>query len=1019
MEHLNNTEIDRFIVTCFDEVTIRQRKLTQIHVSQGTKMFDKKQYITDSFLKAQKYWIEKQKSSKKKINAKMALLPFLMPNLNKNLVNIVGDESNWNMNDEETWLFLSQLTKEFEDFNKDNVIMTWKTRFQSIPSKSFEEYTVNDIREENVDFIIELQALEQLLKNKIMVTIQSKFKINNITLNSQLTLDIFNINDVKLLHNQILSLFPNGNHRLHVPLNINNKKHNINFIENKITDSKGDIVFHLKQVTDEDQYPLEQSSNNILFELNKNDNFLHKHKITKKDLENLLSKVELDILNHQTKTINQNQSLITVNSTYQNFIQLFQPNDYFVKSNNNLTDMYLAYIDLFHVEYITRYDLKKNWIQYLKPKKEYKFDSFRDCLHQYKKYLEYQYYQSSKQNPINKNKVFEDISNEEFCLKDLANYLSEHAKKDVFIDKHFLKMDSFKELNRISNNSGYLTKMYITKYFNKYKTILNRLKSFKHYVLLFNPDIKDIYYSSVLNNCYKVRDDNFNHMFNMLTIMKTCYPNLINNLMKYKQENAGLFPLIINSKLHDINNGVDDLLSFNKNKHLFDSKNQFKLLNKRKSSVLTKIYMALHINNSIHIGLNINDSFKICYVNHKHLKDKSNTKREPDFSQINMSHENYLLLTNIRTHVFWLLLSNRCFSIKQIHFMMQEMPLHLLMISFPFVKHFDNKTTQIIIKIIIQHWYQFLLNIAQKSKKEKIDWRTKYEKIIKNFKEFNELKRDYYTIHDFLGTLASSNTTIHEINKYINESKWKSYFNTNNYNEVVTRCLTEKFDDKFLLTIINKENDLFEFPLHKELKLNDKSTFKSLITYIQEYDKFYATQKHILDNQVCDYNNYPITIEKMQIGNITITPVSNSTELLYEGNTMKHCVYSYRDLCKDAEYVAFHITDNTEYNNIQDGQNVIKELTLGLSVFKNHYGSLTDIENSKHYQKFKKYRKISQDKKILERSPSHNNLYFAFNQCFGYKNDYIINDEQIANINLVINQLLYKLNCELLDSVGL
>lgn len=32
MERLNNTEIDRFISTCFDEVTIRQRKLTQIYV---------------------------------------------------------------------------------------------------------------------------------------------------------------------------------------------------------------------------------------------------------------------------------------------------------------------------------------------------------------------------------------------------------------------------------------------------------------------------------------------------------------------------------------------------------------------------------------------------------------------------------------------------------------------------------------------------------------------------------------------------------------------------------------------------------------------------------------------------------------------------------------------------------------------------------------------------------------------------------------------------------------------------
>lgn len=977
-------------------------------------MFDKKQYITDSFLKAQKYWIEKQKSSKKKINAKMALLPFLMPNLDKNLVDIAGDESDWNMNDEETLLFLSQLNKEFEDFNKDNVIMTWKNRFQSIPSKSFEEYTVNDIRQENADVIIELQALEQLLKNKIMVTIQSKFKINNITLHSQLTLDIFNINDVKLLHNQVLSLFPNGNHRLNVPINVNNKKHNINFIENKITDSKGHIVFHLKQVTDEYEYPSAQSANTILFESYQNDELLQKHKITQQDLENLLSKVELDVLNHPTKTINQNQSLITVDSTYQDFIQLFQPNDYFVQSNNNLIDMYLAYIDLFHIEYITRYDLKKNWIQYLKPKKEYQIESLEDCLHQYKKHLDYQFYQSSKQNSINKNKVFEDISNEEFCLTDLANYFSDNAKKDVTIGKNFLTMDYFKELKRISNNSGYLTKMFMTKYFNKSKTILNRLKSFKHYVFLFNPDIKDIYYSSVLNNCYKVRDDNFNNLFNMLTIMKTCYPNLINNLMKYKQENAGLFPLIIYAKLHDINNGVDDLLSFNKNKHFFDSKNQFKLLNKRKSSVLTKIYMVLNTNGHENIDNNINYSFKVCYF------DKESAENTLDLSSINISHENYQSLFNIKKHLFWLLLSNQCLSIKQIYIIMVEIGyLGILSKNLHFIKHFDNKTIQIIIKIIIQHWHHSLCNLIKQSKKKNINWRMSHHKTTKKINEFGALQRDFYIIYDFFMALGRANTTINNINKYINESKWKSYFNTNDYHEIVTRCLTEKIDDKFLLTIINKENDLFEFPLHKELKLNDKSTFKSLTTYIQEYDKFYATQKHILDNQVCDYNKYPVVIEKMQFGNITITPIINSTELLYEGNNMSHCVYSYRDSCKNAEYVVFHITDNTEYNNIQDGQNVIKELTLGLSVFKHHYGTLTDIKNSQSYQKFKEYEQLLQDKKTLEQSPSHNNLYFAFNQCFGYKNDYIVNDEQIANINFVINQLLYKLNCEFLDSIGL
>ena len=539
------------------------------------------------------------------------------------------------------------------------------------------------------------------------------------------------------------------------------------------------------------------------------------------------------------------------------------------------------------------------------------------------------------------------------------------------------------------------------------------MQLFKHYVLLFNPDIKNLYYSGILNNHHKFEDQCFNRTFNMLSIVNTCYPNLIKNLMKYKKENAGLFPLIIHAKLHDINNGVDDLLSFNKNKHLFNSKNQFKLLNKRKSSVLTKIHMVLQTSDSIYINNNINLSFIACYLNDKISKLEDTF----DLSNVNMSSENYQIITNIKKHLFWLLLSNHFFSIKNIHLIMREIGyLSEFIETFSYIKHFDNKTTQIIIKIIIQHWYQSFINIVQQINTEKIDYRIQSDKIIEKIKEFGKLKRDFYILHDFFVTLAKPNLTIYDIKKYINETKWKKYFNTDDYNTIVTRCLTEKIDDKFLLTIINKENDLFEFPLHKELKLNDKSTFKSLITYIQEYEKFYQTQKQILNNRVFNYDKYPIGIDKMKIGDVEIIPISNSIELLYEGNHMSHCVYSYHDLCKNAEYVVFHITDNTEYKN---GQNVIKELTLGLSVFKHHYGTLTDIKNSQSYQKFKEYRKLPQDNKTLERSPTYNNLYFAFNQCFGYKNDYIVNNEQIANINLVINQLLYKLNYEFLDAVGL
>lgn len=646
----------------------------------------------------------------------------------------------------------------------------------------------------------------------------------------------------------------------------------------------------------------------------------------------------------------------------------------------------------------------------MEPKKEYAFNSFKDCLHQYRKRLDFSDYQQITETyltkpQINPSKVVEDISNEEFYLKDLANYMTNHAQKDITSYKDiFAILRQFNKIHTIYNSSGYVTKLVLHKYLNKYKLIKKRLQLFKHYVLLFNLDIKNLYYSGILNNHHTFEDQSFNRTFNMLSIVNTCYPNLIKNLMNYKQENAGLFPLIINAKLHDINNGVDDLLSFKKNKHLFDSKNQFKLLNKRKSPVLTKIYMCLYISSNLAISSNIDDSFSVCF--------KGTPKENLDLSNINISHENYHLLLNIRKRIFLLLVADHHFSIKHIHLIMNEtFLLGVLRKDVPYVKYFDNKTIQIIIKIIMQHCYQLFLNMVKQSKQNKFDWRRKHNQIVDSFEEFSQLKRDLRMLFDFFLTLKESNTSIQDIKKYINETKWKNYFKTDDYNEIATKCLTEKIDGKFLLTIIHQENNSFLLPLHKELKLNDKSTFKSLITYIREYDKFYITQEQILDNQVVDYNQYPIAIEKMQIGNVEITPILNSTELMYEGFDMQHCVYSYRDYCQCAEYVAFHIHDNTEYN----GQDSIKELTLGLSVFKNHYGSLTDIEN---YQKFKEYKKLSQDKTLLKHNPSHNNLYFAFNQCFGYKNDYIVNDEQIANINLAINQLLFKLNGEFLDTIG-
>lgn len=444
-------------------------------------MFDKTSYITNAFLKSQKYWIEKQKTSKRKINAKMALIHFLIPNLDSGFKNTIQElKTILDISDVEISSLLSELPKELVDPDNDedkvDLIMSWEYVFKHIQSKSFEEYTIDDVRKENADVIIELQALDQLLQSKIMVTIQSKFNINNVTFHSQLTLDVFNLNDVKLIHNHILSLCPNSKHRLNVPLDVHNiTKHNINFIENKITDSKGNIVYHLKQL-DNDDYVIGQSANSLVFQLDKNDNFLQQHHIEQKDLETILSKVELDILNHPSESMN-NKSLITIQSNHQDYIQSFQSNDYLVQSNNNIIDMHLAHIDLFHVEYITRYDLDTNEIQYMQPKKEYAFNSFKDCLHQYKKRLDCSDYQSTTETyltkpQINPSKMVKDISNEEFYLKDLANYMSNYVQKDITFNKDiFAILREFNKIHTIYNSSGYLTKLLFHKYLNKYKLI--------------------------------------------------------------------------------------------------------------------------------------------------------------------------------------------------------------------------------------------------------------------------------------------------------------------------------------------------------------------------------------------------------------------------------------------------------------------------------------------------------------------------------------------------------------------
>ena len=1019
-------------------------------------MFDKKQYVIDSFLKLQKHLIAKQQSNpNKKINAKRAFIHFLMPKLNE---------------------------KELQtDYTKD-----WQKLYQSIPSKPIHEYTIDDINvEENADFLIELQAFKQLLKNKLILTIQSDLDINNTKFYSELKLDIFNIHDIKQIHNYILSTFPSHKARLKTPLKVddtNLNRHNIQLIEHVIKDENGEVVFRIKQNNDEQsiknalnksEIQFKDNQKYLLFKVEKNTAFEFFLQSNNTHISQFLSKIELDILNNNKNGKNDNHAYtcvanaklphsysygyttsnhpsnnelqscsddivsqdILIESTYQNFYKTTTIQDFFMQNNSYLTNMQIAYLDFCFSKSLTRYDLIENQIYEMDIKKELFINSFKDCLQNYKANLDVNNYVATRNKNYTEFNNLTKEDNDNILLKDLSTLIHINTKKTIAYNPDTDDRKVFKAIPALRKNK-YLDNLLMKKYMNNWKIIENKFKAFKHYVFLFNPEIKEIYYSGILNNeIYKsyssTIDDFFYDIFNYLAIIEKQYPNLIGNIVKYKKENNGLFPLIINKSIHKIMNDSNNLLSYENNKEWFKSKNQFKLLNKRKSPVLTKIYMNMCLSNT-NFDTNINKLYKNCF-HYSLQKEKT-----------------HLNNTNIKTKLFWLLLANHQLSVKQIALMFMDMDdmseafnkLESSDIS-------DNNTIQYMSNIVTQHFYNLLLKLIQSNKK--IDWRTSLYSIMPQCKEGIQLRRDIKSIADFADEMINYqcvkqnldviltgpelklgykkkpiNEMIRGIKEYVQQEEWLPYFkNTHEYHEIVHKCLTEKIDNTILLAKIREKNKKFILPIHKELKLNHNSTFNSIIAYINEYNQFNILQQQIVNNELVDYDQYPISIEKVQFDDIAINPILNSLELMSEGSNMHHCVYSYRHSCKKAQYIAFHISDHTEYDdNHELGKSVIRELTLGLTINKDKYlkenGQLkSKIKDENTIEKIQQYKNKLQDIDVLKQSPSHNNLYFEFNQCYGNYNDYITHEQQKEKMNIAINQLIYQLNCQFLESVGL
>lgn len=1065
---------------------------------------DKKQLVINQFLALQNSLIKRQEHQTRKINAKRALIKFLMPD-----ISIYSNHNNY------------------------------KQKYKAIPNKSLQEYSIDDIRFENADFILESMALDQFLKNRIILTIHSTYQNNKSSscqiLHSELKLDVYGIYDIKKIHNQIIAKCTNDHHHYQLPFLIeDNGKHSVNFLENTITDENWNILYKITN---------QNLMGGSYKETNYNDTYDDEYHIRFNVFGNLdlaQTKFEKGILEYEGMQSNKELTII-VSEKYQDFMKQFNIDDYLIRieldnlsqATSNEVNMRLSYIDFFYMDRCLRYNLDKNKIEYktLKPelqlysmKKQKKMHKYR-AIFDVKQYIDSNRYDkfemysniftleeicdslvkldldkregaaqgvaiaigetigvtqdnhneqyNDKKNTIKKLLFKNLMKPKEITFKELVRKIQRSRQytdsqlntykeivsnnlfdgntnngTNAFSNHEFEQIEKFILMNSIEpldfneneihipyleqfghvkclSNVKYINKLLLSKYNKKARRLFKRLKTFKNYVLMFNPEIKDFYYSGLLmGNSYtgddKEIDNHFNYVFNAIRVIQKDYPNLITNIMKYRKENAGLFPLIIHAKVKNINEGKTDLLSYENvvNKYLFGSKHQFKQLNKKKSPTLTKLYSCL-LNYIYNYNHNQNWHYKII-SNVDAMYDECFKDSDNDYQEARK---------NILIDLFWKLIANKTLSIREIYAIIMEFG-NVIYSSRSYganaanggeaygATNADNveeilfhKNKEYLYNIITDYCYQQAVMAFESNKnKNKIDKRSSVEVITRNNQIISTTIRDLNIFTDFIKKIKKAPLSIQQMQEYINQSKWKNKLDfINHYDESVALCLSKVDKKDYLINLIRKDNPKFIIPTHSQLKLDKKSTINTVKKYIEDYDKFYLLQQQIIDGGIKEYQ-YPIDIQEMNINSIQITPILDSYELMEEGHHMVHCGYSFHEHCLRNKYIIFKITDNTKYEDMTD---VIKRLTLGIMIRlpdNNRYSDKDYINCDKRSDRDEVH-----NNQNLAIKPTYNDLYFRFSQCYGYKNRFIRNNEQQAKINITINRLIYQLNKQLIE----
>lgn len=948
----------------------------------NTVDMNNRQIIINKFLNLQSKLIKKQHQTGKKINGKRAFVNFLLPNLNN---------------------------KKAIDNNNTSY---WQNLYQEIQSKPVEEYTVDDIVFDNTDYLLEYQIVNQSLKTKLRITIQSCFNINNQTLYSNLILDIWGLNDIKAIQNQINVL---NNKQTTQEIF---KKHNIQVIENTITDEQQNIVFQLKQnpiinVDDNDDFKYDST---MQFQIIQDTQFLNKFDITK-----ILSRVELDIISKLDR--NSNQSII--HSTYKDFFQKFNVEDFFVlNQTDNLIDIHATYLDLFWYQKRIRYDVQKNWIDYAGLSDSDRTKNNKSILHHM---FDSNYYQTHRDFQDNyddfKNKL-DELSQTTLPLKDLFVLIYEHVRVNIYAP---LKYSFYVEskmmengglygyrsvLNNMKNNS-YLNYLLLSSLSKKHKQGINRCKLFYYYVLFFNPEFKNLWNSGLLQIINIVSEEYFYSIFNLFSLVSQKYPNLMKNLDKYLSENKGLFPILIYHPISEINNDPNNLLSYKKNQSLFDSKNQFHLLNKKKSSLLTKLYLFC-------LSKHNNDLSENC-VFHNEVSPITDTDypNYEVYSNINRIYTHCLQTTyqhkqerkhNLLLNLFWKMVSDNQVSNRQLYFAL-SLCFKLFIFNFNKIEQmFGYQTTKLMLDIVSLHFYKQILLIIQ----NKTDWRSSFHAIFNSNHICSSLNRDAFIFYDFLADIYSRYQDNEKLQSIVDKSDYKVDLDfINYYEESVQKCLTTDVgNNAFIINLINDRldskghKDILIFAFDKKLKLFPNSTFESIREYINNINQFYLRQEQIASHQVkyytyssYSYQEHQFQLETINMEDVCFEPILNSGRLIEEGVNMEHCVASYDYQIMNDKFLVYHITDKTEYpSESLEKTHVLSDLTLGLSLNKNLFNQVIG-ENSNL------------------NNNNHSDSFIKLNQCYGYKNAVITNPEQNKNIESLVNKLIVQLNQQLVNII--